>query len=405
MTVWTPQQSEAIDAVGRWLRDRDRPYFYLGGYAGTGKTTLARHLADQVDGRVLFAAPTGKSAQVMRRKGCEDATTIHRVIYNVRGRSRERLKWLEREVERLRAAGDHANLAIFEKKLAEERRAVDQPAFDRREAIMLKDAALLVVDECSMIDDRVAEDALSFRVPILALGDPAQLPPVRGCGYFTRRRPDYVLTDVRRQALDNPVLALATQVRQGDDLRLGSYGASRVIPYRDMTQEDATGADVILTGKNVTRRRFNRRMRELAGRTSDYPQRGDRLIALNNRHDLGIYNGSLLVATQDALIQHPDLVVGVEGDDVPEICVTSPCEAFDRYHDPDVRDDRTYWEKRDLVSLDYAYALTVHKAQGSQWDSVLVVDDGLQVGGQDGRRAWLYTAITRAVDKVVVAVR
>ena len=79
MTLFTPHQDAALNAVAAWLKSKPGrngvpQVFRLFGYAGTGKTTLARHLAEAVDGKVLFAAFTGKAALVMRSKGCERAT-------------------------------------------------------------------------------------------------------------------------------------------------------------------------------------------------------------------------------------------------------------------------------------------------------------------------------------------
>ena len=81
---WSPQQDAALKAVAEWLRRGDRPVFRLFGYAGTGKTTLAKHIAEDVDGEVAFGAYTGKAALVLRSKGCPDASTIHSMIYRSR---------------------------------------------------------------------------------------------------------------------------------------------------------------------------------------------------------------------------------------------------------------------------------------------------------------------------------
>jgi exodeoxyribonuclease-5 len=90
---WSPVQDAALVAVRDWLRqcaredylmreEFERPVFRLFGYAGTGKTTLARYFAENVDGEVAFAAFTGQAAHVMRNMGCENASTIHQLIYN-----------------------------------------------------------------------------------------------------------------------------------------------------------------------------------------------------------------------------------------------------------------------------------------------------------------------------------
>jgi exodeoxyribonuclease V len=133
------QQDYALCDVVRWLRARDKPIYRLFGYAGTGKTTLAKHLAAHADGSVLFAAYTGKAAHVMRKKGCHDASTLHSLIY----------RCIETE---------------------------DGPLFVLNHDSPLARATLLIIDECSMVDAQLADDILSFRVPVLVLGGPAQLP-------------------------------------------------------------------------------------------------------------------------------------------------------------------------------------------------------------------------------------
>src|SRR4249920_494974 len=89
MTVFSPHQDAALQAVADWLKAKPGhgstpQIFRLFGYAGTGKTTLAKHIAEAVDGKVLFAAFTGKAALVMRSKGCPSASTIHSLIYRAR---------------------------------------------------------------------------------------------------------------------------------------------------------------------------------------------------------------------------------------------------------------------------------------------------------------------------------
>src|SRR5262249_42181010 len=150
--------------------------FRLFGYAGTGKTTLARHLAEDVDGKVAYAAFTGKAALVMRRKGCAGASTIHSLIY------------------RPRDSGEEA------------------PSFELWDGAPASRAELIVIDECSMVDPDLGRALLSFGVPVLVLGDPAQLPPIQGGGFFTDAEPDAMLTEVHRQAADDPIIHLSMAV-------------------------------------------------------------------------------------------------------------------------------------------------------------------------------------------------
>src|SRR3981081_2818468 len=169
MPVFTPHQDAALKAVAAWLKarpgSRGTPQtFRLFGYAGTGKTTLARHLAEDVDGKVVFAAFTGKAALVMRRKGCTDASTIHSMIY------------------RARESGE------------------ETPSFALWGEAPASKASLIVLDECSMVDAELGRDLMSFGCPLLVLGDTAQLPPIQGGGFFTECEPEVMLTEVHRQA-------------------------------------------------------------------------------------------------------------------------------------------------------------------------------------------------------------
>src|SRR5580765_3244636 len=172
MSQFTPHQQQALTVVAEWLRSKPGSngapqVFRLFGYAGTGKTTLARHIADEADGEVKFAAFTGKAASVMRGKGCRGASTIHSLIY------------------RARESGEEI------------------PSFDLWDEAPASKAELIIIDECSMVDAELGRDLLSFGVPVLVLGDPAQLPPVQGAaspaGFFTEAEPDAMLTEVHRQ--------------------------------------------------------------------------------------------------------------------------------------------------------------------------------------------------------------
>src|SRR5262245_35345917 len=243
---WSPEQERALAAVAEWLKARDRLVFRLFGYAGTGKTTLARHVADGVKGDAVFAAFTGKAAHVMRNKGCLGASTIHSLIYRPDG-----------EVDEV-------------------------PTFVLNEDSAAGKAALIVVDECSMVDEEVGRDLLSFEVPVLVLGDPAQLPPVAGGGFFTSAEPDVMLTDVHRQAADDPIIRLSMVVREGGALIGGVYGASKIIGRDEVEQEEVMLADQILVGRNLTRRNYNTRIRQLLRRGSETPVAGDKLVCLRN---------------------------------------------------------------------------------------------------------------------------
>jgi tRNA A37 threonylcarbamoyladenosine biosynthesis protein TsaE len=203
MTTFTPHQDSALKAVADWMKAKPGrngvpPVFRLFGYAGTGKTTLARHIAEGVDGEVKYAAFTGKAALVMRNKGCDNASTIHSLIY------------------RAKESG------------------VEQPSFELWDDAPASKAKLIVIDECSMVDAELGRDLMSFDCPLLVLGDPAQLPPIQGGGFFTDCEPDSMLTEVHRQAQDDPIVRMSMDIREGRELEIGRHGESEVVPRSEL---------------------------------------------------------------------------------------------------------------------------------------------------------------------------
>ena len=301
---WSLSQARALDAIASWLRDPHRkPTFYLAGLAGSGKSTILKHAIQDLKGKICYCAPTGKAALVMKRKGLPTANTIHSLIYTVSGgdpMSPESLAKLREEMKRLRAvndAGAQATADRIEKQL--ERAEQDQdrkgPSFKLNLGSALATAALGVVDECSMIDDRIGHDLESFGVPLLVVGDPAQLPPVYGAGYFTTREPDAYLDEIHRQALDSPILRLADLARRGERLPVGQIGEGvDVRRYGDPSLEErAMAAEMILVGRNRTRHACNAKIRRLHGHADQpAPVPGERVVCLRNDHELGMLNGS-----------------------------------------------------------------------------------------------------------------
>ncbi|MCM2292783.1 ATP-dependent RecD-like DNA helicase [Allorhizobium sp. BGMRC 0089] len=372
---FAPQQDEALKAVSRWLKEGKTPVFRLFGYAGTGKTTLARYFAEHVDGDVLFAAFTGKAAQVLRSRGASNAKTIHSLIYRPRG---------EEQVED-----------------EETGKTLMSPMFSINRQSPVAKAALIVIDECSMVDEQLGRDLLSFGTPILVLGDPGQLPPVSGGGFFTEQEPDYLLTEIHRQARDNPIIQLAMQIREGREIMQGDYGeTAKVISRQQVTQDLVLEADQVLVGTNKTRRRYNQRLRELKGFTADYPQSGDKLVCLRNDQVKGLLNGSLwkvMTASRETVKPGINLLIKPEDDDMDRGAAKIKLlkAAFE-----EIEGEIPWSTRKRYDEFDYGYALTVHKAQGSQWDNVVLFDESWAF--RDTRERWLYTAVTRAAERLTV---
>lgn len=358
------QQGAAAMAVQEWLRDpTGAPWFYLAGYAGSGKTTIARVLAENA-GSVVYAAFTGKAALVLASKGCRPSSTIHSLIYKIK-----------------------------------------DPESPVPEFVLNSDSdatrvRLIIVDEVSMVDEELARDLLSFGTRILVLGDPAQLPPVKGTGYFTAKKPDFMLTEIHRQAAESPIIRMSMDVREGRGLAVGEYGGSVVMTRDRMTPEMVLSAGQVIVGLNKTRRRYNARVRELMGREGRFVE-GDKVVTLKNNRESGILNGALWSVSElrgcmgdtSRLVISP-LDVGV-----------TQCPVEIRTHHAwldGTENDMDWREKRSYDPVDYGYVLSCHKSQGSQWDDVLVFDESAYF--REDHKAWLYTALTRAADRVTVVV-
>jgi len=158
---WSNQQQSAINSVYSWFKHSDKQIYRLFGYAGVGKTTLAKEVASL--GTTLFCAFTGKAAYVLRQKGCE-AFTIHQLIYQAKEKSRDRLKKLE---EKLENTDDPEVIETLEKEIAFEHKRLNSPSFILNPDSPVKTADLVVVDECSMVNAQMAEDLMSFGTKIL----------------------------------------------------------------------------------------------------------------------------------------------------------------------------------------------------------------------------------------------
>lgn len=363
---WSPQQSEALRKVRQWLKCRNgQQVFRIFGYAGTGKTTLAKEIAGEVIGRVHFGTFTGKAALVLRKKGCWNASTLHSMLYRV------------------------------------EDGPAGKPIFTLNLESDIRHAGLIIVDEVSMVDDELGMDLLSFGRPILVLGDPAQLPPIRGQGFFIHAKPDVLLTEIHRQAADNPIIQLSMKVREGGELARGDYGESHVIRRMDVTQQDVMEADQVIVGMNRTRRTFNRRIREILTHHQDtMPVVGDRLICLRNDRDRQLLNGGMW--TVKSVARDDDWFdLKVETQDDPSVAGPVDVNVLHNFFD-DTEEELDVWTRKKSDEFTFGYAITAHKSQGSEWPSVTLFDESSVF--RDTASRWLYTAITRASERVTIVI-
>lgn len=430
---WSPQQERALASVQSWVTrvhaDEDVPkVFRLFGFAGTGKSTLAKHIGDMENerarGYTQYAAFTGKAAVVMRRKGCDNARTLHGMIYTSHDKSQNELTRLNEELEAAKARNDGRRTYELSKAIDDEKQNLLQPGFSPKPRVSaltiyadedederdygvrrpIATVSLLVIDECSMVDERLGKDVLNLGVPILVLGDPAQLPPVAaGAGYFTAAKPDILLTEIHRQAADSPIIAMASRVRLGQSLDYGDYGQGCGV-VENVAPQEWLDADQILCWKNVTRKAINARVRTLKGHEGFLPNPGEKLVCLRNSREEGLLNGSLweTIESRDdpkgSTFRLRVRSLDDDANDRRELQATVHKHHFME----DGAEPMDMYERMEANEFDFGYALTVHKAQGSQFDDVVLMDECFS---RDIRTKWLYTGITRAAKRIRIVRR
>ena len=423
----SPQQAEAIRAIVDWFENRtaEQQVFRLFGYAGSGKSTVITHAiqalgisttspddaAEPGGRRVMFGAFTGKAALVMTRKGTP-ASTIHSMIYRVSEATPDEIARVEKELHDLRrglgqmgpAERSFADLQIskLQLRLAD----IHKPIFVLNDQSLVRDADLVVLDEVSMVGPEMAADLLAFGKPILVLGDPGQLPPIKGTGAFTEAVPDIMLTEIHRQAGESAIIRLATLARQGIDIPPGEHDAHVwKLPRNAVGPRQMLRGGQVICGRNDTRRWLNSQMKQAAGFPAPYPAgQNEKLICLKNRHDLGLVNGmflSLADIQDESALAFSAQVTTEDG-----TAISGRHRFYKGHYDDHVQFDRDrltrdHRDMRGLVESSWGYAITCHKAQGSQWENVVVYDDGLGRTAED-RNRWLYTAITRAERGLVI---
>lgn len=365
-------QLDAVSKLNRFLNSDDK-IIRICGYAGTGKSTTISHvLSDQ---EVTYATPTAKAAQVLIRKGVE-AQTIHSLIYTPYE--------YEHPVTKKPTLGFKVN-----------------------DNSPLHDGGILVVDESSMVGSQMVEDLLDFPIKIIAVGDPGQLPPVMSRGnvsLLSGSNPDVMLTEVHRTALDSPILALATYVRKFGKLPAnnGTKNGSGIV--QDTREAgDLTSYDQVIVGRHKTRFQANTHIRKLKGYEGNLPNVGETVLCKQNDLSLGLINGEQYQVTRTRDADEETMMVAMTDHTGSNLYCTAWKYGF---QGPDGRETLEHMPLKDRASnteLWHSEAITAHSSQGSEWSKVLVVDESRTFGSSAAQ--WLYTAITRAQDSVVVTRR
>ena len=354
----------------RWLR-----------LTGTGKSTLVKFIVSALDidpDLVCYVAFTGKAALVLKEKGCPNAMTAHKLLYQSYPRN-------------------------------------DGTFWHKPKRPLDKAYKLIIVDEVSMLPKDMWELLLSHNIHVIALGDPGQLPPI-GDDNGVLADPHIFLDEIMRQAQESEIIRLTMDIRAGKPLELFKGTEVQVIDKKDFEQGMYLWADQILVGKNETRRAVNNTIRKyLFDVDTTEPVVGDKLICLRNDwdtfNDLEEVNVNGTLGYIDNLRHYHSYWVpnGLLVDFTPEgyepgaatfrdlsidnqlLTTGEPLVSYKNFK----KFPKTFKPKE----FDYGYCITTHKSQGSEYSKVLVFEEYLKGGDHD---RWLYTAATRAKDRLVI---
>lgn len=390
--ILTKKQEEGLRIAVERYKNRE-PWTVISGYAGSGKSTLIKFIiaALNVDPEteVCYVAFTGKAANVLAQKGCPNATTAHKLLYYAKQMP-------------------NGKFVFNPKKKFEE------------------DYKVIVVDEVSMLPKEMWELLLSHKIYVLATGDPGQLPPIdKDSDNHVLDKPHIFLDEIMRQAQDSEIIRLSMWIREGKPLGTFPCLKEQVQLFSKYEVDDTMydWADQVLCATNKKRTEINNLVRRRKG-YGEEPEVGDKIISLNNHwsfvSDSGIWaltNGAIgtidymkkelytppyYISDKTITYLYTDMLL--DDDIFSEVPIdyqalktgTAALTAKEIYKlnkketCPDAPFDFTY-----------AYAITTHKAQGSEWPKVLVFEEWFPNEAEEHKR-WLYTAATRASDKLVI---
>ena len=390
--ILTKKQEEGLKTAVARHRAGEK-YTVIAGYAGTGKSTLVRYIIDALDieeDRVCYCAFTGKAAEVLKKKGNKNVSTLHRLLY------------------------EH----------------IPRPAggFFRKPKLFI-DYDVIVVDEVSMAPKSLMDLLFRHRVYVICLGDPFQLPPIdKDEDNHLLDDPHIFLDEIMRQEKDSEIIQLTMKIRNQEPIDYFNGNEVKIIPYSDLNTGVLQWGDQILTATNAKRQAINNQMRALQGRTGE-PVDGDKIICLRNYWDDSSLNGDALINGTIGILQNSfqtwreiprfvqsdirkfDVLVGdlvvPETNDVyqmtemdRQMIITGEkcCDWRLSYKLGKLRPKYGEIVPKEFT---YAYAITTHKSQGSEWDNVVVLEEKFPFDKNEHAR-WLYTACTRSSKKLVL---
>jgi len=404
MIDFNSEQIEAIYKAEEWYKslinstssvksNSRSQVFEISGPAGSGKTTLVRYIIENLGidiNDVRFVAFMGKAAVQLQRNGLP-AQTIHSLIYDVI----------------MKPVFDDNGKPVmlpsgYQKRIME---------FMLKETIP-NNIKLIVVDEAGMVSGEIAKDLLSYGIPIIALGDLNQLKNPFGTEYFLVN-PDIVLTKVHRQAEDSPIIWLSQEILKNHHLVPGQYGNCTVVKKSDFEPMMIKDSDAVLCCTNQLRYAVNDIFRkDIKSMHSklEVPNIGEKIICRRNKWNKSImYKGTeyFLCNGISGTVEYVDISSyngkKIEIDFKPDFLPKSfHSLAIDYKHLYASYGSDDYDSIHlDLVPFEFAYALTVHLSQGSQYDDVAYFAENGKFD-KVTKKKLDYTAITRAKERITI---
>jgi exodeoxyribonuclease-5 len=397
----TGDQKRAQEAIMAFFSGQHGQLLKVGGFAGTGKTTIVAETIEKLLNRprIAFCAFTGKAASVLKRKldarkalrETDYCGTIHGLIYTPFMKEDRIGGWKEKSEADREPGKEVARKPVMERTSA-------PVGFKKNETIPYD---FIIVDEASMLREDLYDDLASFGAPVLAVGDHGQLYPV-GDDFSLMRTPDIRLEQIHRQAEGHPIIRMSIMARESGYIPIGEYGPGvEKVRERQRAHTAEIGPDTMfLCGINTTRVFYNNFIRERLGFRAQDPEVGEKIICLKNNREKEIYNG--MTGTLTSLTPKGDhwYDVVVDMEDGREFADWVFKHQFGSVYPIFEYEKMPPWQIRNL--FDWGYCLTVHKSQGSEAKSVVVIEERVgRMSNEDWSR-WLYTAVTRAREKLLV---